>query len=94
MAEVFRQPRIITWARLQEVILPKIAGYPWAVGTLWDLWKKCTPTPNQILTPNPGPNETRIINPTQFAKWWGNVQERMGLDVSADEAIPHGRSWA
>lgn len=94
MAEVFSKPKIVTWNELVTVLYPKIQGYKWAMGTLMDLWKTCTPTPRQVLTPNPSPNEMRIINPGQFAKWWADVQQRMGLDMTPDEAIPIGRSWA
>ena len=90
---VFDYPRIVTWAQMQAAILPKIQGYPWAMDTLGDLWRMCTPTPNQILSPNPTAKETRIILPNDFAKWWADVSQRMSIDQTPAQVLNPGRSW-
>ena len=91
---VFAQPRIVTWVEFQRALLPRIQGYHWALDTLRDLWDTGTPTPNQVLHPDPLPSETRIIMPRQFAAWWGDVQQRMSIEQTPEQIIPKGRSWA
>ena len=78
----------MTWNELLKALLPKIEQYPWAMDTIVDLWRLCAPTPDTILTPYPNPNEKRIIHPGQFAKWWGDVRQKMGYEMTAAEAIP------
>lgn len=91
---VFDKPRIVTWNQMQAAILPHIQGYPWALDTLGDLWRMCTPTPNQVLRPDTAGTETRIVLPNDFATWWADVQQRMGIDKSPAQILRPGRSWA
>jgi len=94
VSEVFDRPRIVTWGEMLKTLLPYIEHYPWAMDTIGDLWRMCTPTPNQVLRPDPVPTETRIIMPNDFAKWWADVQQQMGIEATPNEVIPARRSWA
>lgn len=82
----FNKPKIITWGEMQRVILPRIQGYKWALDTLGDLWQLCAPVPNQIIAPGRD-SERRIITPSQFAAWWGDVAKRMGYPEQGGEVL-------
>lgn len=72
------QPRIVSLAELKAKLIPLCLGYAWAEGAIVDLWKKGAPVPQPGNQP-----ERRILIPTHFAAWWGEVQQRMGVDASA-----------
>jgi hypothetical protein len=90
---IFGKPRIVTWDQMQAALLPHIRGYSWAMDTLGDLWRMCTPTPNQVLRPDSIGTEMRIILPNDFAAWWEDVRQKMGIEATAAEVIKPGRSW-
>lgn len=72
------QPKIVTLADLKATLLPYCFGWKWAETAITDLWLMGAPMPT-----GPGQPEQRILLPNQFAKWWGEVQTRMGLDLNA-----------
>jgi len=80
----YQQPIIITWDKLQRTLWPYIYGYSWARDTLHDLWKVCIPTPTSVVG---SANEERILHPSQFAKWWGEVCQRQGLTLPAEKVF-------
>lgn len=77
------KPKILTFDELMRVLGPKTHGWPWAIDAIHDLWKTGAPVPNQ----HRGQPERRIISPGQFAKWWGEVQQRMGIETPFEEAF-------
>lgn len=77
------QPRIVSLEDLKRKLLPLCLGYKWAEGAITDLWLKGAPVPQPAGEP-----ERRILIPAQFAKWWGEVQQRMGLDAVAADVFP------
>lgn len=81
---VFDKPRIVTFDDLQATLLPIIQEYPWAMDTLRDLWLMGAPDPSPRPINSP---EKRILNPGQFANWWADVVERMGLPLTPNEII-------
>lgn len=83
----FDKPRIITWGELLRVMMPRIQGYAWAMDTIGDLWAQCTPVPDQIVIPGQEHKERRIIRPSQFAAWWGDVAGRMGYSEGPAEVL-------
>lgn len=82
----FNRPKIITWSELQRVILPRIQGYRWALDTLGDLWRLCAPVPNQIIATGHD-DERRIITPSKFAAWWGDIAKRQGFSEQGGEVL-------
>lgn len=76
-------PRLVTERELFRVLWPYIAEYPWARDALRDLWRMGAPVPN----PAPDGSEQRVLLPRQFAKWWRDVAERMGVDLSPAEVL-------
>ena len=83
----YQQPIIITFEQLRRKLWPHIWGYSWARETLHDLWKVCIPTPTSVVG---SPSEERILHPSQFAKWWGEVCQRQGLTLPADKVFRQG----
>lgn len=78
------RPRIVSLTDLRTKLLPICLGYAWAENAIVDLWKKGAPVPNL-----PGEEERRILIPEHFAAWWGEVQQRMGVDAPAPEMYRH-----
>jgi hypothetical protein len=74
------QPRIVSLADLKAKLIPLCLGYVWAEAAIVDLWMKGAPVPQPAHEP-----ERRILIPTHFATWWGEIQQRMGIDVSAQQ---------
>lgn len=87
---VFSQPRIITWADLQQSVLPHIMGYEWAVNALEEIWRMSTPTPESVQAAMAGVPyvERRILLPSVFAQWWADVQKRQGIEQPLERIIP------
>ena len=75
------QPRIVSLAELQEVLLPLCFGDKWAESTIVDLWKLGAPVPVA-----PGDPEKRILLPNQFKKWFADFSQRVGFSVTPDGA--------
>jgi len=75
------QPRIVSLADLKAKLLPLCLGYAWAEGAIVDLWLKGAPVPQPGNQP-----ERRILIPAHFSAWWAEVQQRMGVDVTAQRA--------
>ena len=74
------QPRIVSLAELRTKLIPLCLGYPWAEGAIVDLWKMGAPVPQPVHEP-----ERRILIPEQFSKWWGEIQQRMGVEATAPD---------
>lgn len=74
-------PIICTYAECRRILAPVAAGYPWAEGTIHDLWTRCAPTPDSIVGTE---SERRIIAPTHLGQWLADVLERQGRPL--DEA--------
>jgi len=72
------QPRIVTFAELFKALFPLTGGWPWAVDAIRDLWLLGAPVPSL----SPTNVEMRILLPQQFQKWFAEIQQRMGLQVS------------
>lgn len=75
------QPRLVTLKQLQDVLLPLCLGDKWAESTIVDLWKLGAPVPV-----GPGQDETRILLPHHFKKWFQDFQSRLGLGATPDTA--------
>ena len=75
------QPKIVTLKELRRVLLRYTHGWEWAEKAILDLWQMGAPIPQ-----DEGQPERRILMPTQFMKWWGEVQERMGYDLRGRDA--------
>ena len=82
----FPQAITTTEAELVTKLLPYIQGYPWALDTIGDLWRMGAPVPHR---PIGTPYEQRILIPSQFKRWWADVQRRMGHNLSPREIL-HG----
>ena len=80
----YMSPVIVTYAQLRQTLWPYIWNYKWAIDTLGDLWRLCTPTPETIVG---NPNEKRILNPGQFRKWWAEICGRQALDLQVSEVF-------
>ena len=78
------QPRLVTLKQLQDVLLPLCFGDKWAESTIGDLWKLGAPVPV-----GPGQDETRILLPNQFMKWFADLSKRVGLGLTPDGAYKH-----
>lgn len=78
------QPKIVTLPEIKRALLPFCVGYKWAEGAIVDLWKTGAPVPQPEGEP-----ERRILIPTQFQKWWEDVQKRMSFDLASKEAYLH-----
>lgn len=81
---IFERPRVVTEADLVATLTPYIVGYPWALDTIGDLWRMGAPDPSPRL---PGTPERRILNPGQFAKWWKDVAERAGVELTPRKVV-------
>jgi len=89
---VFEQPKIITFSEFVKVVYPKVEGYIWALDTIVDFWRTCTPTPDQVLNPNDLQNEKRIIHPGNFVAWWTDICQHQGIEYQPNTAIPGVRT--
>ncbi len=78
------QPKIVTLSEIKSTLLPYCVGYKWAEDSIVDLWKMGAPVPQPEGEP-----ERRILIPTQFQKWWDDVQKRMSFDLAGREAYLH-----
>jgi hypothetical protein len=74
------QPRIVSLTDLKETLLPLCLGYAWAEGAITDLWLKGAPVPQPEGAP-----ERRILIPQHFATWWGEIQQRMGVEATTTD---------
>jgi hypothetical protein len=85
-----KQPRMMTYAELWAKIFPFVRGYKWGADTVWDLWKSGRVVP-QDRCPGGKPcpeypnckHVRHILLPAQLEKWWGDVAERISVDISA-----------
>lgn len=77
------QPRIVSFDDLQKALLPMCVGMPWAQSAIRDLWLLGAPVPQPEGAP-----ERRILLPGKFAQWWGEVQQRMGLELAPQLIYP------
>jgi hypothetical protein len=72
------QPKCVTLPELKAALWPFCFGWSWAEDAIQDLWKLGAPVPGSTNM------VTRIIYPTQFRKWWAEVQQRMGIATPAE----------
>lgn len=72
-------PLELTWKQLVRVLGPYAAGYPWAEGTLRDLWTRCAPVPDRWVGT---PGEKRIVAPNHMGEWLADVLQRQGRPLS------------
>jgi hypothetical protein len=75
-------PRVVSYSELRRALLPFCAGYSWAEDAIRDLWLLGAPAP----THHTDRVERRVLLPTQFAKWWADVANRMALEATPSEA--------
>lgn len=78
-------PKIVSFVELQLTLMPYLLAMSnrnkrAALADLHDLWVMGAPVPNQRIMPEG--QEQRVLLPTQFAAWWGNVCKRYGYDPS------------
>lgn len=78
------KPRLVTLKQLQDVLLPLCFGDKWAEDTIGDLWKMGAPVPVGL-----GQDETRILLPHQFKKWFEDLSRRVGLGFTPNSAYVH-----
>jgi hypothetical protein len=78
------QPIICTLAEAQRILGPVAAGYPWAEGTIRDLWQRCAPTPESVVGML---SERRIISPAHLGDWLSDVLQRQGRPLSDAAAL-------
>ena len=76
------QPKIVTLEELRQALLPFCRGWTWAEDAIHDLWLLGGPCP----THHTDGVERRVLLPTQFAKWWFEVSQRMGIEASGPRA--------
>lgn len=77
------QPRIVTFAQLRQKLAPFLAvSEREATLELHDLWKLGAPTPDS----GPHVEEKRILFPNQFSKWWKEMAQKYGWEVTPMEA--------
>jgi hypothetical protein len=72
------EPRIVTLAELKAKLEPMCHGDKWALSAISDLWKKGAPIPQPAGEP-----ERRILIPEQFALWYADFQQRLGIQRQA-----------
>ena len=77
-------PLILTYQEARRVLWPIAAGYPWAEGTIHDLWTRCAPTPDSVVGSK---TEKRIINPAHLGEWLEDVLTRRGLPLDAQATV-------
>ena len=72
-------PIICTYGEIQRILGPVALGYPWAEGTIRDLWTRCAPTPDSVMGTG---TEKRIVSPAHLGEWLADVLERQGRPLS------------
>lgn len=72
-------PIICTYAELHVTLSPYTSGYKWGEGTIHDLWKRLSPTPDSIIGT---PAEKRIIAPGHLGEWLLDVLKWRGLPAT------------
>lgn len=73
------QPLILSKVEIQHVLGPIALGYPWAEGTIIDLWQRCAPSPESF---RPGAIERRIVAPEHLGEWLSDVLARQGRPLT------------
>ncbi len=73
------RPKCVSYGELRRVLLPHCLGWGWAENAIRDLWLMGAPIPV-----GPGEPERRILLPTQFRKWWAEVQAKMSVTTPAE----------
>lgn len=77
------KPRIVTFQQLRDKLAPYLSASPReATLELHDLWRLGAPTPDS----GPGVEEKRILFPGQFSKWWRELCQRRGWEITPVEA--------
>jgi hypothetical protein len=72
-------PLLCTYAELHATLHPYTDGYKWGEGTIHDLWKRLSPTPNSIVGT---PSERRIIAPGHLGEWLLDVLKWQGFPAT------------
>ena len=73
-------PIMCTYQDLRTQLLPFCEGYKWGEGTIHDLWKRLSPTPNSIVGT---PGERRIVAPNHLGEWLLDVLKWRGVPSEA-----------
>ena len=90
-------PKIVSFYELRRVLLPYIAGLPWAEDALMDLWQMGAPDPSPGSVPCP-PNtcQAQRLGGSECGKWGCRKIKRILLpaqfatwwrDVSARDGV-------
>jgi len=73
------KPRIVTFKQLCDRLAPFLAASPReAMLELHDLWIMGAPTPDS----GPHTEERRILFPNQFSRWWRDMAQRRGWELT------------
>ena len=98
MSDDLVSPRMVSIAVLRAVLLPKLQGWSWASDAIVDLWKMGAPDPQHCVCPKKPrcpeltcPHVKRLLLPRQFAKWWKEVADRQGYELTARMALEDKR---
>ena len=79
------RPVTMTYQALHAALEPIARGYPWAEGTIRDLWLLGSPQPPQFGS-QAGLDE-RLILPSQLMAWLEDVLNRQGRPLSTSAAL-------
>lgn len=90
------KPKAVSFPHLKEKLGPYTEGFRWGEDAIYDLWLMGTPVPQYSTCPLEPPCKAtecthikRTLLPSQFRKWWAEVQWRMSHDPELG-AILHG----
>ena len=75
-------PRIVSFAELKAALTPLTFGYAWGEAAIRDLWLLGAPVPQADVDAP----VRRVLLPTQFMKWFKDVQARQGFSISPQVA--------
>lgn len=91
------KPKVVSFPHLRDKLMPYTAGFKWGEDAIHDLWLAGAPSPQHSVCPLQPPCKAiecehikRILLPTQFKKWWAEVQQRMAHDPAIG-ALIHGK---
>ena len=74
-------PICMTYQQLRYTLEPLAHGYPWAEGTIHDLWMLGSPQPPMMPGAMIG-EDVRLIVPSQLIAWLEDVLTRQGRPLS------------
>ncbi len=87
-------PKMISFGELTAKLGSYLAAYPWAYGTIGDLWAMGAPDPQNSICPEVPRCDARtclhvkrVLLPNQFKAWWAEVQGKIGEEVAATTVL-------